>query len=195
MDSRIGLDPFDHQVRLLSGCEELDRPWGVDGKPVPAADVEDRHLQQAKRNIEEHFLTAAPLEEFLTLVVLLERLYGWSLWSSLYEFENITGRRPRAADLPKATRQRIEDYNRYDMELYEWTKARFADQVRALERQISRDQRLFNIANNSYQRVGRMMPKKLRTALGFPIGDPRFARPIDRYLPERTSRFAFKTDL
>jgi Galactose-3-O-sulfotransferase len=159
MDSRIGLDPFDQQVRLLSGCKELDGPWGVDGKPVPAADVEDRHLQEAKRNIEEHFLTAAPLEEFATLVVLLRRVYGWTLRSSRYEIQNVTARRPRLADLPKTTHRRIEDCNQHDMALYEWIKVRFAGQIHGLEHTISRDRRLFIIVNNGLRHAARVMPR------------------------------------
>jgi Galactose-3-O-sulfotransferase len=165
LDSRVGLDPFDHQVRMLSGCEELDGPWGVDGKPVPAAPVEARHLEMAKQNIEKHFITAAPLEEFSTLVVLLKRLYGWNLRNCLYELQNVTARRPQVDDVPKATRQRIEDYNRYDMELYEWTKTRFANQISALDPQISRDRYLFDIVNSSCHRLRRMRSKNIRKAV------------------------------
>jgi hypothetical protein len=165
MDSRIGLDPFDHQVRMLSGCEELDGPWGVDGKPVSAAPVEARHLEMAKQNIEKHFITAAPLEEFSTLVVLLKSLYGWNLRNCLYERQNITARRPHVDEMPQATRRRVEDYNRYDMELYEWTKARFANQVRALDPQISRDRYLFEIVNKSCVLLKRFKARNLRTAL------------------------------
>ena len=165
LDSRVGLDPFDHQVRMLSGCEELDGPWGVDGKPVPAAPVEKRHLEMAKQNIDKYFISAAPLEEFLTLVVLLKRLYGWRLRSSLYELQNVTARRPQVEEVPEATRRRIEGYNRYDMELYEWTKARFADQVRSLEPQISRDRALFNFVNTSCHRLKRMRPKNIRKSV------------------------------
>jgi hypothetical protein len=154
MDSRIGLDPFDLQVRVLSGCKELDGTWGIDGKPVQAAQVEGRHLELAKRNIEEYFLTAAPFEEFTTLVVLLKRLYGWRLRQCLFEIQNVTPNRPRVADLPAATRRRIEACNRHDMALYEWTKARFADQIRALQPQISLDRLLFKIVNNIWQRAG-----------------------------------------
>jgi hypothetical protein len=165
MDRRLGLDPFDHQVRLLSGCEELDGPWGFDGKPVPAAPVEDRHLQIAKRNIEERFITAAPLEEFSSVVVLLRRLYGWSLRNCLYEVKNVTPQRPQIDELSRATRKRIEDSNQYDMELYEWTKARFANQISTLDPQFSRDRSLFNIVNNSCQQVRRMTPKNARMAV------------------------------
>jgi Galactose-3-O-sulfotransferase len=165
MDSRIGLDPFNHQVRLLSGCKELDGPWGVNGKPAQAADVEERHLQIAKQNIETLFLTAAPLEEFSSVVALLRRLYGWGLRNSLYELQNVTARRPHLAELPAATRRRIENYNQYDMELYEWVKARFASQIRALGPQISRDRQLLDILNSSCRKVLRVTPKNIRTAV------------------------------
>ena len=162
MDSGLGLDPFDHQVRMLSGSKELDAPYGRNGNPVPGVPVEDRHLHLAKQNIETHFLTAAPLEEFTTLLVLLRRLYGWSLGKCLFESQRVTERRPRVADLSAAARRHIEGCNRHDMALYEWTKERFADQIRALEPQISRDRRLFNIVNHGWQRTGHMMPRNLR---------------------------------
>jgi hypothetical protein len=162
LDHRIGLNSCDLQVRMLSGCKELDGPWGMDGKPVAAAPVEGHHLDVAKRNVEEYFLTAAPYEEFATLVVLLKRLYGWKLRRCLFERQNVTPNRPRVADLQAATRRRIEDCNRHDMALYEWTKARFADQVRTLEPQIFLDRLLFNIVNNSWQHAGPVMPENLR---------------------------------
>src|SRR5271166_568043 len=63
LDSGIGLDPFDQQVRMLSGCPDLDVPLDPDGRPISAPAVERRHLEMAKRNIEDRFIAAAPLEE------------------------------------------------------------------------------------------------------------------------------------
>jgi hypothetical protein len=165
LDSGLGLDPFDHQVRMLSGCEELDGPYGIDGQPVPAVPVEGRHLHLAKQNIETHFLAAAPFQEFTAVVILLKRLYGWRLRQCLFEVRRATERRPRVADLSAATRRHIEDCNRHDMELYDWTKRRFADQIRALEPRISRDRRLFNIVNKSWQRAGHIMTGNLRARI------------------------------
>jgi Galactose-3-O-sulfotransferase len=162
LNSDLGLDPFDHQVRMLSGCKELDAPHAPGGQPIAAAPVEDRHLQLAKQNIEEHFLTVAPFEEFTTLIVLLKRLYGWKLRKCLFDARNVTANRPRVADLPAATRQRIEDCNQYDMALYQWAKARFADQIHALEPQIFWDRLLFSVMNNGWQLAAHIMPESRR---------------------------------
>jgi hypothetical protein len=51
------------------------------------------------------------------------------------------------------------------MELYEWTKTRFANQVRALEPQIFRDRYLFDIVNSSCHRLRRMRRKNIRKAV------------------------------
>ena len=165
LDSRISLDPFDHQVRMLCGSEDLDEPYGIDGRPIHAVPVEARHLQMAKRNIEENFLTAAPLEEFTSLVVLLRRIYGWSLRHCLFEAQNVTRRRPKAADLSETTRRRVEDFNRNDMALYEWVKARFAAQILPFQPQISWDRHLLDIINGGSNQVGRLMPRNVRKAV------------------------------
>lgn len=165
IDSRLGLDPFDHQVRMLSGCEELDAPYGTDGKPLTIVPVEERHLQIAKQNIEELFLTIAPSEEFTTLLVLLRRLYGWPLRKILFQSQRVTENRPRLADLSKATRRHVEECNQHDMALYEWTKARFTNQIRTLEPRISRERRLLDNVNDGWQQAIRVMPRHFRSTL------------------------------
>jgi hypothetical protein len=59
LDSGIGIDQDNHQVRMLSGCPELDGPWDP---AISIRPVERRHLEMAKRNIEERFIVAAPIE-------------------------------------------------------------------------------------------------------------------------------------
>jgi len=153
--SRIGLESHDLQVRWLSGCLRLNG----DGASVP---VGDWHLQQAKQNIKDQFITAAPLEEFNSLVVFLVRLYNWPLRKSLFERQNVTPKYPRIADLPAATVQRIEDNNRYDTALYEWVEARFAKQLDALGPQFLVDRILYNTVNRRWQKLARKLPEERR---------------------------------
>jgi Sulfotransferase family len=63
LDSRMGLDYDNHQVRMLSGCSELDSPWGFkNGRiHVSAPPVKRPHLELAKRNIEEHLWKSSPI--------------------------------------------------------------------------------------------------------------------------------------
>jgi hypothetical protein len=164
LDSGIGLDAHNHQVRLLSGCPELDAPWDPEGRPIAAPPVERRHLELAKRNIEERFIVAAPLEEFTALVWFFKRLYGWPLRRVFYQIRNETPGRPKLEAVSEATRKRLGEWNRYDIELYEWVKSRFAEQIRSLEPQFSREVRRFERLNRLVQRAHRTLPRPIQSA-------------------------------
>lgn len=162
LDSGIGLDHDNHHVRMLSGCPELDTPWNLDGRPIVAPPVERRHLEMAKRNIEERFIVAAPLEQFTALVWFLKRLYGWPMNQVLFQIRNQTPNRPKLGTVSEATRKRLEKSNQYDIELYEWGKARFAEQIKPLEPDFSHEVRRFAALNNCAQRIGRLSPQPIR---------------------------------
>jgi hypothetical protein len=164
LDSGIGLDADNHQVRLLSGCPELDAPWDKEGGPIAAVPVTRRHLEMAKRNIAERFIVAAPLEEFTALVWFFKRLYGWPLHRTFFQIRNETPDRPVTEAVSQATRQRLADRNVYDIELHEWVKGRFAAQIRPLEPGFSREVRRFDRLNRSIQRFGRLSPEVSRYA-------------------------------
>jgi hypothetical protein len=117
---------------MLSGCPELDGPWDPEGRPISIRPVERRHLEMAKRNIEERFIVAAPIEEYTALVWFLKRLYGWPFHRVLFRIDNETPNRPKLAALSEATRKRLETLNQYDIEVFEWVKARFAKQIQSI---------------------------------------------------------------
>jgi Sulfotransferase family len=125
LDSGMGLDHDNQQVRMLSGCPELDSAWGPGGRPVSFRPVRRRHLEIAKRNIEERFIVAAPLEKFTHLVWFLKRLYGWPTHLALFGPRNKTPNRPPVHAVSKSTRNRLETLNQYDTDLYEWVTNRF----------------------------------------------------------------------
>ena len=170
LDSGIGLDAHNHQVRLLSGCPELDAPWNPDGRPISAPPVEPRHLEMAKRNIEERFIVAATLEQFTALVWFLKRLYDWPLHLALFKRRNEdAGRktdtapgRPKLEQVSAATRQRLAEWNQYDIELYQWVRARFVEQVRPMEPGFSQEVRRFEMLNNAARLVHGATPDRVR---------------------------------
>ena len=173
LDSGIGIELQDYQVRLLSGCPELDVSRHPAGGRISAPPVEQRHFELAKRNIEQHFIAAAPVEAFNSFLLMLRAMYGWKLWQILFVRHNIgeKGAGPREP-ISTASRRRLEEMNRFDLQLYEWVKARFAEQTRAMEPQLSRDLRRFEILNAAAQRVRRTTPAMV-------------ARPIGRLLSPR----------
>jgi Sulfotransferase family len=173
LDSGIGLDHDNQQVRMLSGCPELDAPWDLDGRKISTPPVERRHLEMAKRNIEERFIAAAPLEEFAALVWFLKLLYGWPFHRILFRIHNENPNRPKLAAVSEATQKRLEEGNQYDIELYEWVKARFAKQIQSMEPHFSRDVRRFDMLNRGVQRISRLSPQPIRglaKRLLFPSG-------------------------
>jgi hypothetical protein len=162
LDSGIGLDQDNHQVRMLSGCPDLDGPWDLEGRPISIRPVERRHLEMAKRNVEERFIVAAPIEEYTALVWFLKRLYGWPFHRVLFRINNETPNRPKLAAVSEATRKRLETLNRYDIEVYEWVKARFAKQIQSMEPHFSREVRRFDMLNRGVQRISRLSPQPIR---------------------------------
>ena len=162
LDSGIGLDSDNHQVRVLSGCPELDAPWDPHGRPISAPPVEPHHLKLAKSNIEQHFIAAAALEQVTSLIWFFKRLYGWPLHRVLFRRHKADTGRPPLERVPAATRQRLTEINRYDIELYEWVRERFAQQIRPLEPGFSREVRRFEMLNAVAQKLHRTAPDSVR---------------------------------
>src|SRR5262245_8525062 len=134
------------QVRALSGCTELGPHW--DGRrPLRAASVKPEHLEAAKRNIERHFLAAAPLECFTDLLVLLRLIYDWPLKGIRFTRRNVTKTRPPLLQIPIEVRLMISEKFRLDRELHEWVTARFRAQLRELGSAFAFDREAFDRMN------------------------------------------------
>lgn len=154
----INLDNY--QVRVLSGAPMLAAaapPLG--SEVIPEVKVEKHHLDQAKRNIEEHFLAAAPLDCLTDLGLMLRIIYGWPMRCLFNERKNET--KVKAKITPRLVRL-IEDCNPYDLELYEWAAQRFARCRLYFEPKLSRDRWRFNAVNGTLTTVGRVLPVGLR---------------------------------
>jgi Sulfotransferase family len=181
LDSGVGIESLDCQVRLLSGCPELDVSRHPAGGRISAPPVEQRHLDLAKRNIEQHFIAAAPLEAFNSLLLLLRSVYGWKLWQLLYVRHNIGSEAAPSGDLiSTGSRRRLEEMNRYDTQLYEWVKLRFAEQTRAMEPELSRDLRRLEMLNAAAQKLHGTTPDAVRKLAGRMLHTPRAASPLSK---------------
>jgi hypothetical protein len=154
-----------YQVRVVSGSPDLDAPAGPRGALVTGAPVEARHLEMAKRNIEENFLAIAPLEQLTELAMLLRQVYGWPMRRLQTEYKNPTKERPRAPQIAPRLLRIIEDNNVHDIALYEWACKRFAEQRKLYEPELSRDLQVFRIVNRTLTKAGEILPWKLRKRL------------------------------
>ena len=165
VESRYDVRLRDYQVRVLSGCPELDAEHRGRDMQTPGPPVERRHLEAAKRNIEEHFLAVAPLENMTELALLLRRVYGWPMRRLLNEYKAWTKRRPRKNDVSPRVIKIIEECNSCDLELYEWVGKRFAAQRQLFEPELSRDLRVFSTLSRVLNATGRFLPWSARKRL------------------------------
>ena len=145
-----------YQVRVVAGSPELD------DKAVP---VERHHLEQAKRNVREHFLAAAPLESMAELALIIRRTYGWPMRRLLTEYKNKTRRRLHMSNVSPHVNKIVEEWNTFDVELYEWVRKLFAMQCQLFEPQISRDRRVLSVVSTALNDAGRILPWQVRKRL------------------------------
>jgi hypothetical protein len=163
VESRSDIQLLNCQVRVVSGCADLDAaPPPAPGEIVPAAAVERRHLDQAKRNIEERFLTIGTIEQMTDLALLVRRIYGWPMSRLQTEYKNATRERPRGNAIAPRLLKIIEDCNSYDMELYEWAGKRFAAQRMLFEPGLSRDRLVYGVVNRGLNVAGAVLPWQMR---------------------------------
>lgn len=99
------------QVRQLCGVDR-DIPWGA---------CRREHLEQAKRNIDQHFSVAGLLERFDESLALMGVKLDWQ-WTPRYENQNITREKNEPVDA--STLEEVRRANALDQELYDWVAAR-----------------------------------------------------------------------
>jgi hypothetical protein len=113
------------QLRLLAGV--------ASESAVPLGACDNRLLEVAKANIEQHFAVAGLTDRFDESLALMAIQLGWD-WTPSYQNLNVSEERPRQNQIDAATRSAIERANPFDCELYIWVKRRFealADQHRS----------------------------------------------------------------
>jgi hypothetical protein len=155
----------DYQVRVISGSGDLVAERRPIGMQTPGTSVERRHLEQAKRNIEEHFLAVAPLEDMTELALLIRKVYGWPMRRLLNEYKNRTQRRLHVRDVSPRTLKIIEECNSLDLELHQWVGKRFAAQRELYEPSLSRDEQMFRLISRTLNSAGRLIPFSARKRL------------------------------
>jgi hypothetical protein len=93
----------------------------ADGDGTPAA-----RLARAKDYLSRHFAVAGVVERFDEALVLMQRRLGWKVRA--FTNSNVGRDRPKKA-VDEGERAAIRALNPLDQELYEWTAARFAEDV------------------------------------------------------------------
>ncbi|MCK5057140.1 MAG: sulfotransferase family 2 domain-containing protein [Candidatus Aminicenantes bacterium] len=87
----------------------------------------DNMLKMAKENLNKHFAVVGLTERFDETLILFKREFGWD-WP-FYIRDNVTKDKVAGEDIPSSTIDIIKEYNRLDIELYEYAKKCFTEQI------------------------------------------------------------------
>ena len=102
---------------------------GRDGATGAIRPLPDAALEQAKRNLEQHFLVVGLTEELDATLLMLKRRLGWKL--PFYAANATPPPPPRALrpTVPADAVRAIEKHNELDLQLYDWSRRRFEQAV------------------------------------------------------------------
>lgn len=155
------------QTRMMAGAS-LTLPFGA---------CTEKHLHQARENMDRHFKFVGLTEQFDLSLILLNRLCGWR-WH-FYVPDNRAPENP--AQLSPSVLQAIRDLNRYDYELYRHAQERFQRLVDQYGWSLRAECRLFRAGNYLHQchhvwrhRIKRWLGVEQRKAMidDFPVKAP-----------------------
>lgn len=93
-------------------------------------------VERGKQNLRSHFSVVGLSERLEESLALMKLRFGWRL--SSYSSFNVTRRRPKKGDLPKATLDLIREKNAFDIELYECGREIFEDAVKRNATEVKR---------------------------------------------------------
>jgi hypothetical protein len=134
-------EPNNDQTRLL--CGEFQ---GV----IPAI-CSAPMLAVAKDNLHRHFAVAGLTEDFDRSLMLMKRRLGWR--HPFYAPQNVARGRVRTAELRPNERRLIERFNQFDLELYEYARAVFQEEVCREDASFERELRSFTRLNALFGRL------------------------------------------
>ncbi len=129
------------QTRFIAGV----------GEDVGFGNCSPDTLEQAKKNLREHFSVVGLLERYDVSVVLMKRIFGWRM--PLYRIRNVTERRPPITEVPRQIVDIIEQNNRLDLELYHHCAAVLREMVEMQGEDFENDVGIHKRLNSAFQRV------------------------------------------
>ncbi|ACB53904.1 unknown [Crocosphaera subtropica ATCC 51142] len=102
------------QTRILSGIQAENKPCS------------DEMFKLAKENLSKYFSVVGLTEQFDETLILLKRLLGYNI--PIYSTKNKNKRRLSIDDISAKERKMIEQYNSFDLQLYEYAYQLFEEQ-------------------------------------------------------------------
>lgn len=97
---------------------------GKDGDDVPYGRCTVDMLDLAKEHLRHHFTAFGITELFDESLILFKRTLGWRQ-SPFYQKKNVNRRRPACRALTQSEEEALRFYNRFDVDLYQYSRALF----------------------------------------------------------------------
>jgi hypothetical protein len=129
------------QVRLISGV----------GDSVPFGECTPDLLRKAQHNLEEHFSFVGLSERFDESLLLLRNMFGWKI--PFYTRKNVTKKQVLKRNITQETLDIIKSYNQLDLQLYEYAKQRFQQELEAQPPSFKEEIQRFKRWNKNYNKL------------------------------------------
>ncbi len=130
------------QVRLLANLET--------GHEIPFGKLTDKHLQQAKNNLQTRIEIIGLTEHFDETLFLLSRAFNWQ--NFYYARQNVSANHNKSHNLPKSTNDILVATNQLDLALYEFATQLFEQQIENLGDRFPQQLAAFQTKNQQKQR-------------------------------------------
>jgi hypothetical protein len=144
ISSRISSELENGQTRLLSGNLELAKNQMGSFEPSSP-----EWLEAAKKNLENNFTAFGITERFDESLILFKRKLGWRL--PLYVKHNVNKNRPMKETISPDVIRLIEKNNELDIELYNYAKDYFEEQINQQCSNFKKELMTFKSLNEIYK--------------------------------------------
>lgn len=168
--SGISKEPYNHQVGLLSGVEDVE--WGA---------FSDQQYQQAELHMRDAFHVVGLSERFDETLILLNQVMKWGFSSNFFLFDNlnITSAKPPRAEIPPHVLSLIAEHNQLDSRLYEQAIRLFDERIENQGKRFRAELRLFRMLRDWWKRhpgekAGlRRYTRRIDEILNYPVSNTR----------------------
>jgi hypothetical protein len=133
-----GIDPIvsNGMTKMLSGRGAL---YGDNPREL---------VERAKTSVDNHFAVVGLTEMFDESLLLLSHIFGWR--NIFYVKRNVTKKRIQSKDVSKTAKDTIRQYNRLDLELYQYVLEKFERTIAQQDPLFFYKLRLFQVVNRFY---------------------------------------------
>lgn len=116
------------QVRIIIGAGGFHKNFHTK-YDIPFGKCESWMLEEAKLNIEKHFMFCGLQEYFDESLILMKKEFNWKKHIG-YVSQNITSQRKKSFEFKNNTLDIIKKYNSLDIQLYEWINNKILSDIK-----------------------------------------------------------------